>query len=66
MTVMSSKGYRKDNSTDVDVNYEITHKAVTAISKLKHRKSPGVDGIPAELITAGGYNLVDAIHKLCI
>ena len=35
-----------------------------AIEKLKSRKSPGIDQIPAELINAGGRTIRGAIHKL--
>jgi hypothetical protein len=37
-----------------------------AIEKLKSHKSPGIDQIPAELITAGGRTIRCAIHKLII
>ena len=36
-----------------------------AIKKLKNEKSCGVDGIPAELIKAGGENVVARVWKLC-
>jgi hypothetical protein len=35
-----------------------------AIEKLKIYKSPGTDGIPAELIQAGGNILRSEVHKL--
>jgi hypothetical protein len=35
-----------------------------AIAKLKIFKSPGSDGIPAELFQAGGETLQSEIHKL--
>jgi len=35
-----------------------------AINKLKSHKSPGIDQIPAELITAGGKTICLEIHKL--
>jgi len=34
-----------------------------AIEKLKRRKSPGIDHIPAKLIKAGGRTLRSEIHK---
>jgi hypothetical protein len=34
------------------------------IEKLKGHKSPGIDKIPAELITAGGRTIRSEIHKL--
>ena len=35
-----------------------------AIEKLKRHKSPGIDQIPTELITAGGRTIRCEIHKL--
>ena len=35
-----------------------------ATEKLKRHKSPGIDQIPAELITAGGRTIRSEIHKL--
>jgi hypothetical protein len=37
-----------------------------AIKKLKRHKSPGIDQIPAELITAGGRTICYEIHKFII
>ena len=37
----------------------------TAIKKLNNRKSPGADGIPAELYKHGGPVMIDVIHQLC-
>ena len=37
-----------------------------AVRKLKDKKSPGIDGIPAELIKkTGGPALITEIHRLC-
>ena len=36
-----------------------------AIKKLKNDKSCGVDGIPSELIKAGGESVVDKVWQLC-
>ena len=36
-----------------------------AVKKLKDKKSPGIDGIPAELIKTGGPALITTIHRLC-
>ena len=38
--------------------------STVAIDKLKSRKSPGIDQIPAELIKAGGRTICLEIHKL--
>jgi len=35
------------------------------VRKLKDKKSPGIDGIPAELIKTGGPALITEIHRLC-
>ncbi|CAF1687917.1 unnamed protein product, partial [Adineta ricciae] len=37
----------------------------SAISSLKRNKSPGSDGITAEMLQAGGEPLSREIHKLC-
>ncbi|CAF5083158.1 unnamed protein product, partial [Rotaria magnacalcarata] len=37
----------------------------TAINSLKTNKSPGSDGITAEMLQAGGEPLSRQIHKLC-
>ena len=36
-----------------------------AVHRLKDGKTPGDDGIPAELIKAGGEETIKAIHNLC-
>ena len=36
-----------------------------AIQSLKKNKSPGSDGIPAELLQSGGESLTHQIHQLC-
>lgn len=36
-----------------------------AITKLKKNKSPGTDGITAEMLQAGGKALIHKIHELC-
>ena len=43
-----------------------TFEVELAIGKLKNRKSPGIDQIPAELIKARGRTICSAIHKLII
>ena len=37
----------------------------TAINSLKRNKSPGSDGVTAEMLQAGGEPLSRQIHKLC-
>ena len=43
----------------------LRHEVETAIQKLKRNKSPGEDGITAEMVKAGGDVLVQEIHSLC-
>jgi len=59
---MRSTNTDYDNGTQSSVTLE---EVQAAVRKLKDRKSPGVDGIPAELIKAGGEGLTQAIQKLC-
>ncbi|CAF4277996.1 unnamed protein product, partial [Rotaria magnacalcarata] len=49
-----------------EVPQEILYSEVqTAINSLKRNKSPGSDGITAEMLQAGGEPLSRQIHKLC-
>jgi hypothetical protein len=47
-------------------SYDILYSEVqAAISSLKRNKSPGSDGVTAEMLQAGGESLSREIHKLC-
>ncbi len=59
---MRSANTDYDNGTQSSMTLE---EVQAAVRKLKDRKRPGVDGIPAELIKAGGEDLAQAIQKLC-
>ncbi|CAF5052076.1 unnamed protein product, partial [Rotaria magnacalcarata] len=49
-----------------EVHQDILYSEVqTAINSLKRNKSPGSDGITAEMLQAGGEPLSRQIHKLC-
>ena len=50
------------NKENNDIMKEEVEKA---IRKLKDNKATGTDGIPAELIKAGGEKLVELFHQLC-
>ena len=45
-----------------DILYSDVEEVICA---LKRNKSVGSDGIPAEMLQAGGEQLVRQIHKLC-
>ena len=55
----------------LDLNYEdveplpLLHEVTTAINQLKCGKSPGLDGIPAELIQSSETYGIKALHLLC-
>ncbi|CAF1081345.1 unnamed protein product [Adineta ricciae] len=52
--------------TDDEESHDILYSEVqSAISSLKKNKSPGSDGITAEMLQAGGEQLARQIHKLC-
>ena len=44
---------------------DILYSEVEAICSLKRNKIPGLDGITAEMLQAGGKQLTPEIHKLC-
>jgi len=50
-----------DNTDDSILWEEVTD----AVRRLKRNKSPGNDGITAEMIKAGGEKLLEKIHSLC-
>jgi len=54
-----------DRERSENYNEILVAEVERAIRRLKDRKSPGVDGIPSELIKAGGPELVSEIHRLC-
>ena len=52
--------------TNIEGPQEILYSEVEeAIHSLKKNKSPGPDGITAEMLQAGGKKLAREIHKLC-
>ena len=52
--------------TDTEVDYPILGKEVEAvIQSLKKGKSAGVDKIPAELVQAGGEDVITALMTIC-
>ena len=56
------------DNTKSSVNDEIPiirEEVVHAVKSLKSGKSAGVDNVPAELIQAGGDNMIDILHTLC-
>ena len=52
--------------TDKEDDQPILHKEVeAAVQSLKKRKSGGADNIPAELVQAGGEDVVTALGAIC-
>jgi hypothetical protein len=51
----------KDDTMDTILYEEVEN----AVENLKKRKSPGYDEIQAEMIQAGGEELLKEVHKLC-
>ena len=39
-----------------------TYQEVTLVKRLKNNKSPGLEGIPAEYLKAGGVVLTEHLH----
>ena len=50
---------------DEDVEDILLSEVEKAVKTLKDKKSPGIDGIPAEVIKAGGERLIKDVHRLC-
>ena len=56
---------RSCDEDEADMNNSILRvEVVAAVKKLKDSKSPGVYEIPAELIKAGGEDMISALHQL--
>jgi len=55
-----SQNYQEDDYPEL-----LRSEIEAAIAKLKKRKSPGVDNIPAEEIQAAGSVGVDILFELC-
>ena len=52
--------------TDTEVDHPILRKEVeAAVQSLRKRKSSGVDNIPAELVQAGGEDVITALTTIC-
>ena len=52
--------------TDTEDDYPILRKEVeAAVQSLKKGKSAGVDNIPAELVQAGGGDVITALTTIC-
>ena len=62
LVTLRSRFAREEDEEAEDVMLTEVEKA---IASLKDKKSPGVDGIPAEVIKAGGEKLTKTIHGLC-
>ncbi|CAF5116865.1 unnamed protein product, partial [Rotaria magnacalcarata] len=54
-----------DCDDNTNTNNILLSEIENAIDKLKKNKSPGTDGITAEMLQAGGKQLVSNIHELC-
>ncbi|KAL4084171.1 hypothetical protein QTP88_028004 [Uroleucon formosanum] len=55
----------EDQRTEQEVKDISLDETLRAINRLKNWKTPGSDGIPAELIKYGGLELHKTIHELC-
>ena len=52
--------------TDTEDDYHFLRKEVeAAIQSLEKGKSAGIDNIPAELVQAGGEDVITALTKIC-
>ena len=61
-----AKALKKITPTSTEEPQNILYfKVEEALRTLKRNKSPGPDGITAEMIQAGGEQLVRQIHQLC-
>ena len=55
-----------DPSVDTEDDHPILRREVeTAVQSLKKGKSAGVDNIPAELVQAGGEDVITALTTIC-
>ena len=54
------------NCRDTEHDHPILHREVeAAVQSLKKRKSAGVDNIQAELVQAGGEDVITALRTIC-
>ena len=65
ISVLSNLEARHDGDDNEEDATILREEVELAIKKLKDRKSPGVDGIPSELIKVGRPALMAEIRRLC-
>ena len=54
------------HQTDTEDDHPILHREVeAAVQSLKKGKSAGIDNIPAELVQAGGEDVITALTTIC-
>ena len=54
------------SQTDIEDDHPILHKEVeAAVEPLKKGKSAGVDNVQAELVQAGGEDIINALTTIC-
>ena len=62
MSLLNLLEHPDPDEAEADITKE---EIIAAMQKMKRRKTPVVDLLTLEVITAGGDKMIDVLHKIC-